>query len=102
MFVNTAFSINDYGVQQVIDAPKVITHGIGTSVVLGCEMFGATAGIFPLGVGNDIRFWHQQSQFDPRLAIGAVFWRSGFPFSGKIVLDLLPEFLAIFFVSSPQ
>jgi len=102
VFVDTAFSIADNGVQQVIDNAEVITQRIGTSMALGCEMFGATASTFALGVGNDIRFWLQQSQFDTRLAAWAVFWRSGFPFSGTIALGLRAKFLDNFFESLPQ
>ena len=64
MFVNTAFSITDDRVQQVIDDAEVIALGIGTGMTLGCELFGATASTFSLGVGNDIRFRLQNSQFD--------------------------------------
>jgi hypothetical protein len=62
--VNTAFTITDDSVQQVIDDPEILTPGIGAGVALGCEMFGATAGAFPLGVGNDIRFRLQDCQFN--------------------------------------
>jgi hypothetical protein len=102
VFVDTAFSITDNGVQQVIDDTEVITQGIGTSVALGGEMFGATARTFPLGVGNDIRFGLQESQFDTRLAAWAVFRRSGFPFSGTIALGLLAKILDNVFESQPQ
>ena len=64
--VNTASTITDDCMQQVIDDAKVITLGIGAGVALGCEMFGATASTFSLGVGNDIRFWLQDSQGNAR------------------------------------
>ena len=64
MFVNTTFPITDDCVQQMIDDAEVITLGIGTRVTLGCELLVATAGAFALGVGNDIRFWFQDSQFN--------------------------------------
>lgn len=102
MFVATAFSIADNGVQQVIDDAEVITQGIGTSVTLGSEMFGATSSTFALRVGNYIRFWLQDSQFDTRLAVWAVFGRSRFPFSGTIALSLLAKILDIVFESLPQ
>ncbi|MBC8507749.1 MAG: hypothetical protein H8D34_23020 [Chloroflexi bacterium] len=100
--MNTAFSITDNGVQQVIDDTEVITQRIGASMALGGEMFGATARTFSLGVGDDIRFWLQHSQFYTRLAAWAVFGRSGFPFSGTIVLGPLAKILDNVFESEPQ
>jgi hypothetical protein len=102
IFVYTAFSITDDGVQHVIVDAEVITQRIGASMALGGEMFGATTRTFPLGVGNDILFWLQHSQFDTRLAAWAVFGRSGFPFSGTIVLSPLAKILDYVFESLPQ
>ena len=64
VFVNTAFSITNDSVQQMIADAEVITLGIGTGVALSFELFGATTSAFALGVGNDIRFRLQHSQFD--------------------------------------
>ena len=102
IFMYTAFSIANNGVQQVIDDTEVNAQGIGASVALGCEMFGAATRTFALGVGNDIRVWLQHSQFDTRLAAWAVFGRSGFPFSGTIALCLLTETLENVIESVPQ
>ena len=102
VFVDTAFSITDNGVQQVINDAEVITQGIGTSVTLGGEMFGATASTFTLGVGNDIRFRLQDSQFNTRLATWAILRRSGFPFSRTIALSLLTKILDNIFERLPQ
>ncbi|MBC8507248.1 MAG: hypothetical protein H8D34_20480, partial [Chloroflexi bacterium] len=90
------------GVQQVIDDTEVITQRIGTSVTLGGEMFGVTASTFALGVGDDIRFWLQDSQFDTRLAAWAALRRSGLPYSGTIALGPLADFLDIVFENLQQ
>ena len=74
VFVNTAFSITNNGMQPVINDPKILTLGIRAGVALSGELFGSTARTFSLSVGNDIRFRLQDSQRDTRLAAWTVTW----------------------------
>jgi hypothetical protein len=92
VFLFTAFSIPDQCVDAMIGDPKVFALGIRAGVTLGGAAFLAATRAFALKVGDDIGVGLQYCQRNSGFTTWAVSWRSGFPFSGTVVLEHLAEF----------